>query len=104
MSLVSFAVTAGGRCYGFDGKRRALRDRVLPGFGTIAVGSSLALTGPRTHGSRHSRAGDAVGVQVIALVRKFSSLARGSDSILCPTQENGDLSYVERPRAVLEHL
>ena len=41
---------------------------------------------------------------MITLVRKFSSLARGSDSILCPTQENCDLSHVERSRAVLEHL
>lgn len=41
---------------------------------------------------------------MITLVRKFSSLARGSDSILCPPQEHTDLSDVERPRAVLEHL
>ena len=47
---------------------------------------------------------DAVGVQMITLVREFSSLAGGSDSILCPTEEHSDLSNVEWPRAVLEHL
>ena len=47
---------------------------------------------------------DAVGVQMITLVREFSSLAGGSDSILCPTEEQSDLSNVECPRAVLEHL
>ena len=37
-------------------------------------------------------------------MRKLTSLARGSDSILCPTQENCGLSHVEWSRAVLEHL
>ena len=51
-----------------------------------------------------SRAGDAIGVEVITVVRKFSSLARGSDGVPCPTQEHCDLSDVEGRRAVLEHL
>jgi hypothetical protein len=37
-------------------------------------------------------------------VRKFSSFARSSNSILCPSQKHCDLGDVEGPCAVLEHL
>ena len=41
---------------------------------------------------------------MITLVRQVAALARRPDGILCPAEENGDLSDVERSRAVLEHL
>ena len=39
-----------------------------------------------------------------ALVFEFSSLAGRADGVLRPTQEDSDLSNVERSRAVLKHL
>jgi len=41
---------------------------------------------------------------VITFVRELSAVARRTHSFLRPTEENGDLSNVERSRAILEHL
>lgn len=41
---------------------------------------------------------------MVAVVLEFSPFASRADGVLRPTQEDCDLSNVERPRAVLEHL
>jgi hypothetical protein len=40
---------------------------------------------------------------MVALVREFSALAGRTDRVLRPTQEDCDLSNVERSCTVLEH-
>ncbi len=41
---------------------------------------------------------------MVAVVLEISSFASRADGILRPTQEDCDLSNIERSRAVLEHL
>ena len=56
-------------------------------------------------GGRDDRGtGDAVGVKMVAVVLEISPFASRADGVLRPTQEDSDLSNVERSRAVLKHL
>jgi hypothetical protein len=50
------------------------------------------------------RAWDAVRVEMIAHMREMSPLTGCPDGVLRPTEEHSNLSNVEWPRAVLEHL
>src|SRR6266478_6470720 len=47
---------------------------------------------------------DPIGVQMVPGVRQLSSLARGTDRFLRPSQAHGGLSDVEGSGSVLEHL
>jgi hypothetical protein len=41
---------------------------------------------------------------MVPRVSEISPVASGADGVLRPPKEHGDLSYVERSGAVLEHL
>ena len=58
----------------------------------------------RRHEGGQGRAGDAVAVEVVTLVRDVAALAGRSDGVLRPAEEDGGLGHVERPHPVLEHL
>lgn len=68
------------------------------------VGLSLSPAHLPRHEGRQGRAGDAVAVEVVALVSEVSAIAGSSDSVSGPPEEDGGLGYVERQSPVLEHL
>jgi len=78
-----------------------------PPRSTSRSARGLAATGASTstsHCGSDGQARDAIGFQMVPGMLEISSLARGSNRILRPTEKGRDLSNVERPdRILLEH-
>ena len=64
---------------------------------------SRTSSAPAHGGCQDGRAGDAVGVEMITLVREVAALTRCPDGVLRTTEEHRCLGDVERPCSVLEH-
>jgi len=72
----------------------------LPADAEVSQSLSCPLRVDRGNG----RARNAVGVEIVALVRKLTPCAGRPDGVLRPTEENRDLGDVERRGSILEHL
>src|SRR5712664_832822 len=84
--LQSVGLASSAAVDGFFGVLGRFRSR-LSRVGTVAGGC-------------HGGAGDAIGVQMVALILELAPGARGANGVLRPAQEYRRLGDVERSRAV----